>query len=118
MLDLRLLGVNRRVPLSCFRWVVPVAVIGLIVNVITGAMLFMKSATVYGSSTPFFVKMALVLIGAATLAPLLAQVRRDDADNNNEVSGRLRLLATASILVWTAAVTVGRLLAYPHLLFQ
>jgi uncharacterized membrane protein len=111
LFDLRLLGVNRRVPLSGYRWVVPVVAIGLVVNVVTGAMLFMKSATVWGSSTPFFVKMALVFIGAAMLAPLRSQLRRSDADDTAG-SGRVRLLATASILVWVAAVTAGRLLAY------
>jgi hypothetical protein len=71
----------------------------------------MKSATVWGSSTPFFVKMALVFIGAAMLAQLRSQLRRIDADDTAG-SGRVRLLATASILVWVAAVTAGRLLAY------
>ena len=110
VLDLRLLGINRRVPLSAYRWVFPVVAIGLPVNVVTGVLLFMKNATKWGTAIPFFVKMSFVIAGVATLAPLRSHVFRNDADD--EVSGHLRLLATASILAWTAAVTAGRLLAY------
>jgi hypothetical protein len=53
--------------------------------------------------------MALVTVSVATLMPLRSHVRRN-ADN--EINGNLRLLAIASILAWTGAVTAGRLLAY------
>jgi hypothetical protein len=113
VLDMRLLGVNRRVPLSSYRWVFPVVAIGLLVNVVTGVMLFVKNATKLGTAIPFSVKMVLIIAGVATLAPLRSHVLRNDADN--EAGGalrNLRLVAIASILAWTAAVTAGRLLAY------
>ena len=105
-----LLGVNRRVPLSAHRWVFPVVSMGLVVNVVTGVMRFIKSATKWGTAIPFLVKMSLVIAGVATLLPMRSHVLRDDG--GNEVSGNLRLLAIASILAWTGAVTAGRLLAY------
>ena len=110
VLDLRLLGINRRGPLSAYRWVFPVVAIGLPVNVVTGVMLFIKNATKWGTAMPFLVKMSFVIASVATLAPLRSHVLRNDA--GDEVSGHLRLLATASILAWTGAVTAGRLLAY------
>ena len=114
MLDLRLLGINRRVPLSAYRWVFPVVAIGLFLNVVTGVMLFMKNATKWGVAIPFLVKMSLVIASAVTLAPLRSHVLRNAAADevSGEVSGHPRLLATASILAWTGAVTAGRLLAY------
>jgi hypothetical protein len=110
VLDLRLLGVSRRVPLSAYRWVFPVISIGLVVNVVTGVMLFIKSATKWGTALPFLVKMVLIIASVATLAPFRSHVLRNDADS--EVNSNLRLLAIASILAWTGAVTAGRLLAY------
>ena len=113
VLDLRLLGVSRHVPLSAYRWVFPVVSFGLVVNVVTGVMLFIKNATTWGTAIPFFVKMSLVIASVATLVPLRSYVLRSDADNaDNPVNGNLRLLAIASILAWTGAVTAGRLLAY------
>lgn len=110
MLDLRLLGVNRRGPLTAYRWVFPVIAIGLFVNVVTGFMLFIKSATTWGTSIPFLVKMAFVIAAVVTLAPLRSHVLRNGADNPS--GGKPRLLAALSILAWAGAMTVGRLLAY------
>src|SRR5262247_3954610 len=110
VLDLRLLGVNRRVPLSAYRWVFPVVAIGLLVNVVTGVMLFIKNATKWGTAIPFLIKMVFIIASVATLAPLRSHLLRNDAEN--EVSGNFRFLAIASILAWTGAVTAGRLLAY------
>lgn len=107
VLDLRLLGISRRVPLSAFGWVFPVVAIGLAVNVVTGAMLFTKNATTWATSVPFLVKMSLVIAGVATVLPLRSHVL-----GGNARESRVRLLAITSILAWTGAVTAGRLLAY------
>jgi hypothetical protein len=111
MLDLRVLGMNRNVPLSAFRWVFRAVGVGLIVNLVTGVLLFAQRATTWGTSIPFLIKMGLVLASAATLVPLRSLVLNSDADQR-EVSGNARLLAIASILAWSGAITAGRLLAY------
>ena len=111
VLDLRLLGISRNVPLSAFRWVFRVITVGLIVNVVTGVLLFAQRATSLGTAMPFLVKMGLVVASAATLLPLRSYVVRSDAEQR-EVSGSARLLAIASILAWSGAITAGRLLAY------
>ena len=111
VLDLRLLGISRNVPLSAFRWVFRVVAVSLIVNVITGVLLFAQRATSLGTAIPFLIKMGLVIASVATLVPLRAHVLRSDAEPR-EVSGSTRLLALASILAWSGAITAGRLLAY------
>ena len=107
VLDLRLLGISRHIPLSAFRWVFPVVAFGLVVNVATGVMLFMKSATTWGTSIPFLIKMILVVASVVTVVPIRAHVLRGDT-----AGGSVRFWAIASILAWSAAVTAGRLLAY------
>ena len=110
VLDLRLLGVSRNIPLSAFRWVFRAIRVGLIVNVTTGVLLFAQRATSLGTAIPFLIKMGLVIASVATLVPLRSLVFRSDAEH--EVSGSARLLAIASILAWSGAITAGRLLAY------
>ncbi|MGH9146502.1 MAG: DUF6644 family protein [Vicinamibacterales bacterium] len=112
VLDLRLLGISRNVPLSAFRWVFRAVTVGLIVNVVTGFLLFAQRATTWGTSIPFLIKMCLVIASVATLVPIRSYVFRSDAELRGEVSGSVRLLALASILAWSGAVTAGRLLAY------
>lgn len=123
VLDLRLLGMSRHIPLSAFRWVFPVITVGLAVNLATGVMLFTKSATTLGTAVPFLIKMVLVAAGVATLMPIRALVLRSDPLGQErsarvsaapaiEASARPRRLALVSILAWAGAVTAGRLLAY------
>ena len=111
VLDLRLLGISRSVPLSEFRWVFRTVGVGLVVNLITGVLLFMARATQWGTAFPFLVKIALVVASAATLLPLRTYVLSRDVDQH-EVSSNARLLAILSILAWAGAITAGRLLAY------
>ena len=111
VLDLRLLGISRNVPLSAFRWVFRAVAAGLIVNLATGIVLFVARATDWGTAIPFLIKMGLVIAGAATLLPLRSYVLGSDPESR-EVSPRARLLAIASIVAWSGAITVGRLLAY------
>jgi len=111
VLDLRLLGVGRQVPLTAFRWVFPTIAVGLIINLLTGVLLFIKNAATWGVALPFFIKMALVVASVATLLPIRSLVLRS-GDQQREVGGNARMLAVASILAWAAAVTAGRLLAY------
>lgn len=111
MLDLRLLGVGRNVPLSAYRWVFPTLAVGLFVNLATGVLLFIKNPTHWGTALPFLVKMLLVVASVATVVPVRSLILRSDAAQR-DVSSNFRLLAIASILAWTGAVTAGRLLAY------
>lgn len=110
MLDLRLLGIGR-IPLSQFRWVFRAVAISLVVNVITGILLFMARATLWGTAWPFLLKLLLVAASAATVLPLRSYVMSKHADEHH-IDGRARMLAIASILAWTGAITAGRLLAY------
>lgn len=112
LLDMRLLGVGRNTPLSAYRWVFRVVTIGLIVNVITGVLLFVKNATSWGTAIPFLVKMLFVAASVATLVPIRSLVLRSSGDGQGDVGGNGRLLAVASIVAWSGAVTAGRLLAY------
>jgi len=111
VLDLRLLGINRNVPLSAFRWVFPAVAVGLTVNVVTGVLLFIQRATSLGTAIPFFIKILLVIASAATLVPMRSLVLRSDA-GQPDVGASARLLAIASIVAWAGAITAGRLLAY------
>jgi hypothetical protein len=111
VLDLRLLGISRRVPLSAFRWVFPAVAISLVVNLVTGVLLFMARATLWGTAFPFLIKILLVVTSAATLLPIRTYVLHSDPEQL-DASSRAKMLAMISIAAWAAAITSGRLLAY------
>ena len=76
LLDLRLLGISRNTPLSAYRWVFPAIAVGLIVNLLTGVLLFIKNATTWGTAVPFFVKMLLVVVSVVLLLPIRTYTTR------------------------------------------
>src|SRR3954462_1031371 len=92
MLDLRLLGVSRNIPLSAFRWVFRAVAISLMINIVTGVLLFAGRATLWGTAFPFLIKRVLVAAAAATLLPLRSYVLQSGIDGQ-AISGRARLLA-------------------------
>ena len=111
MIDVRLLGFGRGIPLDSLRTLFRVTWLGLTVNAITGSMLFVADATKRAASPTFMTKLVLIAAGVATLV----LIRKDlfgAGHEPDEVSHKARRLALISILVWSAAVTAGRLLAY------
>ena len=59
VLDLRLLGVGKTVPLAAFRWVFRAVGISLVVNILTGLLLFIARATLWGTAFPFLLKIQI-----------------------------------------------------------
>jgi hypothetical protein len=55
--------------------------------------------------------MGLVIASVATVVPMRSLVLGSD-NAQRDVSRNMRLLAIASIVVWSGAITAGRLLAY------
>src|SRR6266508_1853225 len=88
VLDLRLLGISRNIPLSAFRWVFRAVMVGLIVNLVTGVLLFAGRATTWGTAIPFLIKMCLVIAGAATLLPLRSYVLLSDPEQRPSTDAR------------------------------
>jgi len=111
ILDLRLLGIGPSVPLSAYRWVFRAVAIALGVNVVTGVLLFMARASLWGTAFPFAIKILLVIASAATVLPIRTYVLQSDPGQTG-VSSRAKMLAMISIATWAAAITSGRLLAY------
>ncbi len=115
-LDLRLLGAWRSVPLAhLVRPLVPVALAGLAIAVVTGLLMFAVGATKYAALALFPVKLALI---AAALAIALLLRRSPDwtqaliPEIEGEPTLRLKIAALLSIGLWLATILCGRLLAY------
>ena len=111
MLDLRLLGFGRGIPLDSLTTLFRVMWVAFSLNAVTGSRLFVADATKRGTSVIFLVKLLLVAAGVVTIV----WIKRDVYGRNPAsvtVSGTARVLAIASLLVWSAAISTGRLLAY------
>jgi len=111
VVDLRLLGIGRRVPLAPLRSLFTVAWGGFWLNLVTGSLLFAADATRRGTDPLFFTKLVFVAIGVATVVSI--QRSMSNAPGNPVPGGGSeKVMAAVSLAAWIAAVTSGRLLAY------
>ena len=107
-LDLRLLGLGRVVTLGqLYRLLAPLSAAGLVIAVCTGLLLFMVRATEYVLLDLFFVKLLLIISGAA-----IAALMHFGLDIERLSRGRQRLLGALSLLLWLSVLTSGRMLAF------
>ena len=110
-IDLRILGVGRRIPLAPFDAFFRVIWIAFAVNAVSGAVLFFSDATAKLENPAYLVKMILVFAAAAVTIAIRRRVFRSAGDRVR-VDTFTRYLAAASILCWFGAITAGRYMAY------
>src|ERR1044072_9184768 len=111
MIDLRLLGFARGVPLQSMDWLFRGMWSGLALHALTGTMLCVAVAAKRGPSLIFWTKLTFVAIGLV----MAVLIRRRNFEGGAEpvvISGGAKRLAIVSLLAWSAAITAGRLLAY------
>lgn len=111
VLDLRLLGMARGIPIASLRPLFPVMWGGFSLNAVSGALLFGAYATSKGAMPLFFIKLGFVCAGVVTIVLIRREVYPTTLAAE-PVSSRGRVLAVASLMLWVAAITAGRLLAY------
>jgi hypothetical protein len=115
MLDLRLLGFSRSLPVSgmarhLLRW----SLGSLLLVVPSGLMMFSAHATEFADNTAFRVKMLLLVTAAANAAWFHRTSFRSVADWNTGVPPPLasRVAAGTSLTLWIGVICCGRLIAY------
>jgi len=112
VMDLRLLGVGRDVPLRSLANAPRLVWTGFLINAATGLALFTTDAEHKAVQTVFFVKLSLIFLALAVYARLRKLVFRSPAALASPLSGEVKALAVLSLVLWTGATVAGRLMAY------
>lgn len=113
MINFRVLGFAREVPLVYFQRLLKLALVGFALNLVSGVMLFVADASAHAANVAFLVKIALLITGGTLLIVLtrrLAPAAGGDAALLE--SDTTRLIAAVSVLVWVGVIVAGRLIAY------
>jgi len=109
----RILGVAPRLPLAPMRSYVPIMNVGFVITLVTGSVLFATAPDGFVKNEVFLAKILLVVLAMAALRMLIRELYGRAADpDTTPVSRRARLLTSATVALWTAAVIAGRLTAY------
>ena len=116
ILDLRLLGLWRRVPLAALsRAAVPVAQVGFTVAAVTGIALLTSNATDYIGNQFFNIKfpaIGLGLLNVGLLGILPAWRARAHRDLSRAEQRLLAIVGGISLGCWLTAISAGRMIGY------
>ena len=113
-IDLRILGFAPRVPLTQTRRYYPVLWFGFWLNAASGVVLLIGYPTKALTNPVFYGKLACVALGAVVQMSIRRRVLSDGVSDVEPVPARGRMLAAASLVLWAAAITSGRFLAYTY----
>lgn len=113
-LDLRLLGLGRRVPARPLAIHLPrIAASGLVVAMLTGVLLFSVEPADYAANRAFLTKITLVFVGAAhAITVHFSHGWRSLVHGAGEIGTGLKISAALSLGIWTAAILAGRFIAF------
>ena len=114
-MDARLLGAFAAAPPAVIvRPARRVAMLGLLLMLLTGSVLFTAEASHVAMNRVFQIKAVLIALGVlnALLAARPLDTVLDKTPAFEPVPTRVRVAALASLLIWTSVAACGRLIAY------
>ena len=112
--DLRILGVARRVPLLELKRFLPVMWIGFWLNAASGVLLLLGYPTKALTNPVFYIKLALIAAAVVILRRINRSVFGDPAMDLGEMPSRTKWLARGSLACWVGVIFAGRFLAYTY----
>jgi hypothetical protein len=110
-LDLRMLGFAKQLPIAPLQRLVPWAIAGFSINLVTGILAFIGMPLLYTYDIAFWLKMfAILLAGLNVVAFNLTGARRqtDQVGAGEDAPLLAKLIAASSLFLWFAVILLGR----------
>ena len=114
VIDLRLLGIERDIPLAPLKSLFGIMWLGFAINAASGMLLLIAYPTKALTNPVFYTKLALIGFAVWVMAKLKSRVFNDSTLNEAAKIGQGRTLAKWSLVLWIGVITAGRLLAYTY----
>ncbi len=109
----RMFGLAKSVSFAGLHRILPLAVFGFMINVITGMLLFVSNSGRYVAMTDtFYPKMGLILLGGLAVLYYTVFDRPWALKPNDEPPALSKGIAAATVLMWTFVLIYGRWLPY------
>jgi hypothetical protein len=111
VVNLRILGFMRAVPLHAFRRLLPLGLAGFGINIITGMIFFIATPTQYTQNIAFHWKIVFLLLALVNTLYLTF----DESwalESGQDSLLRYKVIAAAGIFLWTGVIFWGRMLPY------
>ena len=113
VVDLRILGIAREIPLAPLKRLFRIMWIGFGINALTGVLLIIAYPTKALTNPVFYMKLTFIGFAIWIITMLKEQVFDANLDDTAMMK-RGAGLAIWSLVLWIGAITAGRLLAYTY----
>ena len=114
IIDLRILGVARGLPLAPLKGLYSIIWIGFGIQVVSGVLLLIAYPTKALTNPDFYLKLILIGLAIAVVRMLKNRVFNDSSLSEHAMMMKGRSLAVWSLVLWIGVVTAGRFLAYTY----
>ena len=114
VVNLRLLGLLKRIPVFMLVNLLPLIWAGFLINAFSGSLMFAADALKMSENRIFLTKMSLIITGFFIALALRRLVFRHMSkwSAGGAIPRSAKLLSWSSLLVWYGAIIAGRLTAY------
>lgn len=114
VIDLRVLGLARGLPLYPLHRFLPLAFAGFFINLATGIMFFCHDPYVYAFNVSFRIKMLLILVAGlnALWFRLGVFIDIEKWGPDIDASRLAKVISVLSIVFWFGVITAGRFIAF------
>jgi hypothetical protein len=114
LIDLRILGIAQDLPLQPFKRFYSFIWAGFWLQVASGILLLVGYPTKSLTNPDFYLKLVLIAIALVMMQKLKNRVFSDPSMSESIMMAKGRAFAIWSLVLWTGAVTAGRMLAYTY----
>jgi uncharacterized membrane protein len=111
MLNLRVLGFAKQVPIGALSKLVPWGIAGFGINVVTGLLAFIGMPTFYTHDIAFVLKIVAILLAATAMALFYLTHAFHDCEvlePGKDAPLRAKIIAGTSLVLWFAVIVLGR----------
>ena len=113
LIAIRVLGIVSNISFAAMHRLLPLGVFGLVINVVTGMLFFVADYSRYVTMTnSFFPKMALIVIGGVAVLYFTIFEKPWALKPGEDAPLTAKVMAVATLIMWTGVITYGRLLPY------
>jgi hypothetical protein len=113
-IDLRILGVAQRVPLTSMAKFFPVMWFAFGLNAVSGLLLLIAYPAKALTNPLFYLKLLCIGLAVTVLLYIRKRMFTNASWDSIAVPRKAKMLAIASLILWAGATVAGRLLAYTH----
>lgn len=114
IMDLRLIGFNRLIPLKAVHSLMPIAIVSFVVNLLSGLGFLFGEPYLYFGNWAFWLKMILIVLAGVNFLVYFTKVepRLLVLGPNDPTPGFAKTVGALSLAFWFGVLAFGRLLPY------